>query len=82
MPVPGGERPDSVPPLAPTMLAEKQSWPRVAPQKEETTGSIKSATRSEKPKPAPRDAKLAAALEQKKRRTQNASIFGGLFRAR
>lgn len=80
--VPGGERPDSVPPLAPTMLAEKQGWPRVAPQKEETTGSIKTATRSEKPKPALRDAKLAAALEQKKRSTQTASIFGGLFRAR
>jgi peptidoglycan/xylan/chitin deacetylase (PgdA/CDA1 family) len=56
--VPAAPRPETVPELPTTMVAENTGWPRVAPQKTETTGSIK--TRR------PRHVKVAALLDKKK----------------
>jgi peptidoglycan/xylan/chitin deacetylase (PgdA/CDA1 family) len=64
--VPAGARPESVPDLPPTMVAANPGWPRVVPQKAETTGSIK--TRRA------RHVKVAALLEKKKRKTQTAAF--------
>lgn len=75
--VPKGERPDSVPERPATLVAENNGWPRVAPQKTETTGSIK--TRRPARATIARDTRLAAALEKKKRKTQAAAFDFGLF---
>ena len=82
--VPAGERPETVPELPATMVAANPGWPRVVAQKTETTGSIKDkrAARAPTRAAANRDARLAAALEKKKRATQTASVFDGWFRAR
>ena len=83
--VPAGERPETVPELPATMVAENQGWPRVVPQKAETTGSInaKPRTRVTTRSHAARDARIAAALEQKKSKTRTAAFgFLTLFSAR
>jgi peptidoglycan/xylan/chitin deacetylase (PgdA/CDA1 family) len=81
--VPAGERPDTVPELPATLVAEKQGWPRVVPQKTETTGSVNTKLRVAARSHAGRNARIAAALEQKKSKTQTASSsFLGLFSAR
>jgi peptidoglycan/xylan/chitin deacetylase (PgdA/CDA1 family) len=64
--VPAAPRPETVPELPATMVADNTGWPLVAPQKTETTGSIK--TRR------PRHVKVAALLDKKKRKTQTAAF--------
>ncbi len=80
--VPPGERPNSVPERPATMIAENSGWPRVAPQKAETTGAIR--TRRHTRRTLVRTARLAAALEKKKSKTQTASAidFNALWNAR
>jgi hypothetical protein len=64
--VPATPRPETVPELPATMVADNTGWPLVAPQKTKTTGSIK--TRR------PRHVKVAALLDKKKRKTQTAAF--------
>jgi hypothetical protein len=80
--VPPGERPDQVPERPATMVAENSGWPRVTPQKAETTGAIR--TRRHTRSTSVRTARLATALEKKKSKTQTASAidFSALWSAR
>ncbi len=86
--VPPGERPDMVPDLPATMVAAKQGWPRVTPQKGETTGSVRAMPRpirvAARIETRARDVRLAAALNKKKTKAQSVSAFkfGGPFSAR
>ena len=81
--VPTGERPETVPERPATMMAERSGWPRLTPVKtaENTTDQA-----AAKPKrhSARLNARLAAALEKKKSKTQTAAVFdfGSLFIAR
>jgi peptidoglycan/xylan/chitin deacetylase (PgdA/CDA1 family) len=86
--VPPGERPETVPDLPATMIAANQGWPRVAPQKAETTGTVtpilrplRLAARAER---SSRGVRLAAALDRKKSKTQTVAAFkfGDLFSPR
>jgi peptidoglycan/xylan/chitin deacetylase (PgdA/CDA1 family) len=80
--VPPGERPNSVPERPATMIAENSGWPRVTPQKTETTSAIR--TRRHTRSTSVRTARLATALEKKKSKTQTASAidFSALWSAR
>lgn len=86
--VPPGPRPEKVPDLPAAMVAGNQGWPRVVPQKAETTGSVspllrpvRVAARSDN---RARNFRLTTALDKKKSKTQSVSAFkfGGLFPAR
>jgi peptidoglycan/xylan/chitin deacetylase (PgdA/CDA1 family) len=82
--VPAGPRPDAVPDLPPAMVAETPGWPRLTPQKPETTGSIKASAKPKTPQvarsKATRDLRLALLDRQKRKPTTMA--HGGRFPVR